>query len=184
MSKIESGEVGGAEASNEEQIQEAIAILRRGRYVVLCCIEQDDQLTVIRKGIPEVALPGALRHFAETLAGMMASKAVEEAAQEVLEATPESAKGRCPSCKQVVVMCSPESDLRALRSGNITQRAVCGCGAFLVPYSLDDGGLGLRIMTMDEVAALPDGSRNQMLSLRKRYAAYMAKNRPRRTGDN
>lgn len=168
------------EGDNEEQVARCIAMLRSAKYVVMCCLDSDDEMTVIRKGIPEEMLPAALRHFADSLAGVIAEQMVKQA----VEAVPDSHKGRCPSCAEQVVMLPTDDGENIRMVKGRRARAVCTCGAFLLPTVLDDGGLGLRLMTMEEIAALTDEQRNQMLSVRRRYAGYQAKLKARREQAN
>ena len=166
-------------AETYEQIVQCVQVLIRSPHFALCAVDTEGQLTVIRRGIPEDALPRALRGFADAVSESIAKETVEEAVQ----AVPESHKGTCPSCQQLVVMLPTEDGSSILQRRGAKPRAVCSCGAFLIPSVLDDGGLGLRLMTIEEIAALSDTARNTMLAARRRYASYAAREKARREGN-
>jgi hypothetical protein len=47
------------------------------------------------------------------------------------------------------------------------QKVVCNCGAFLCPVWAADGTCSVRLMTIEEVAELPDEVRNRMVAARR-----------------
>ncbi len=165
------------EGETEEQLAQVFDIIRKCRYMILTCIDKADQLVVIRKAIPEQALPDAMRYYADMLEKMQQHEAAEALAATVLETTPPDRKSVCPACNAPVILVASLPPPEMMANPDVRARCVCTCGSFLVPYYDESGALALRIMSIEEIAELPDEVRNRMISVRNDLARALAHRR-------
>lgn len=167
------------DGSNDEQIAEIIGYIKSARHLILTCVDEEQRLIVVRKGIAELELPDAMRHFAGALEEMQREERaaqVVEAAEQLFESAPPERKALCPGCEAPVVLMTPLPPPEVMRKPNVKARCVCSCGSFLVPYYIGNS-LALRLMSVEEIAETPDEIRNNMLAIRRRMAAAKARRR-------
>lgn len=162
------------DGGTEEQLQEVFAHVRNANHMILVCVDNEDRLVVIRKGIAEGEVPNAMRHLAQAIEDIEETERRAKAAEEFFESAPPDHKAICPGCEAPVILVTPLPPPEVLAQPNVTARCVCNCGSFLVPYYVD-GALALRLMTVEEIADTPDEIRNTMLSHRRRAAAESAR---------
>lgn len=122
-------------------------------------IDENRHATFSSMGIEPDAIPKLLRKLADHL---------EQAGRAAFEdQIPKDRKGYCPACQSPVMLVTPIPEEALQRSENKRAMCVCTCGAFLVPSRAPSGEIGLRLVTLEEIAELPDSIRNDMLRTRR-----------------
>jgi len=172
------------EELDDASIGDVFEIIKRARYMIVCTVDESERLCVVRKGISELSLPDAMRYYAEVLEKMQESERAEQTAaqtaEEYFNATPTHLKAMCPGCGVPVVLVTPLPPPEVMARPNVKARCVCTCGAFLVPFYEAPQVLAMRMMTIEEIAELPDEVRNRMLHLRRRFAGAEARREQRK----
>lgn len=119
---------------------------------------KDGDLGLGTAGMPPHAVPPMLRFVARFIKQRATGQPM---AGVVVQARDVVNAGRCPSCDMDLMFPQKIFDPMHARKA-----VVCQCGSFLTPI-IEGTAVTVRLMTIDEVADLPDDVRNEMLQARR-----------------
>jgi hypothetical protein len=148
----------------DQWLEHATGYIRQAEVCVLSMRLPNKEIAVFSCGIPRGLVAKALTYFAEHIHNE--DEENEALAQELVKLIDDDRKGTCPACDVTVILA------KRIKEGQSDAALVCQCGSFLIP-TLRDGTLQLRLMTLDEVVALRDEVRIEML--RDRHAKMAAR---------
>jgi hypothetical protein len=148
----------------DEWLEQATGYIRQAEVCVISMRLPNKEISVCSFGIPRGLVPSALEFFARHVHDK--DEENEAVTNELLKMIDDDRKGTCPACDVTVILA------RKIKEGDADSALVCQCGSFLIP-TLREGTLHLRLMTLDEVVALPDKVRIEML--RERHAKMLAR---------
>lgn len=150
----------GQDETREQMLERVYKMIREARIFVVAAVGRDDRLAISSLGVSTGRIPEILRDFADHIDG----EHRESVADKMLEQLPPDRKATCPCCAHQVFV-TREIPGRMMAIGHAM--CVCMCGAFLVPSRGESGSLLLRLVTDEEIAALPDQIRNDMIRTRR-----------------
>ena len=140
---------------------EALAARFKFDSLVMIGVDKSGQVTLGASGLEGPDVMRLVNHVGASLARKMgiAKRAVMPEGENAKNYIP---AGKCPVCNAAVHgPPNPPSDVQEYA-------AVCECGSFLIPNYNDGGKLcGVSLMTLEQVAALPDHVRISLMRLRK-----------------
>lgn len=173
MKDIDLNEPGLHDAESVENLlRKTIEIVKSAKIMVLGCIDSEGHLRFATIGLDYNDIPATLRNFASHIERdrqLAEDNSRMEYIREQVAKMPNDRKGTCPQCGELVILLReiPKEAMR--KDGTKHACCVCSCGAFLVPSSDESGALALRYMSDEEIIALPDQIRIQMMRARKHF---------------
>lgn len=143
-----------------DELERIIDTLRNTLQFVLVGINETGRLFTVSRGVADDEIPDALVYFS----GILIRRRGQQQQADEIASLSDKDRFRCPVCNDHIYV---KGDIRAHMKAKAGIGCVCVCGSFLVPYLDSMSDLCMRIMTIDEIAALPDHTRNRMLAARR-----------------
>jgi hypothetical protein len=162
MTDAEIREMTDSEGGSMSFFCSLIAKIMGAEEVVILARDNKQELSVGSRGFPNSSRMIAMLRFVARHIENAERGTPDPDAPPVVNRAKMQPAGKCPAC-DVSMYFPPDLPVPIPDSAAL----VCTCGAFLKPCHDETGTLGARLMNADEIFAMPDDMRNNMLRYRR-----------------